>query len=276
MIPPGTFSAILARVSATRMFSSSLSRTHGPAMRKSLSAGKNSDTLFRRLYRRALAATSCRRLRLNRRGDEARKKRMRPRGSRLELGMKLTADEPRMRLQLHDLDQRAVWGESAEIQSVLNELIAVLVVHLVTVAVSLAHLRHSINRGGLSSDAQPAGICTEPHGAAHVGDMLLSLHERDHRISTVRCKLTGMTIRESHDVACELDDRRLHAETDSEKRESGFASITNGFEHSLDATNAESTRNQHGVEIREQLARFLATGEEVAGEPGYLHPYVVG
>src|SRR3954468_24478861 len=103
MIPPGTFSAILARVSATRMFSSSLSRTHGPAMRKSLFAGKNSDTLFRRLYRRAFAATSCRRFRLNRRGDEARKERMRAGRTRLELGMELASDEPRVSLQLDDL-----------------------------------------------------------------------------------------------------------------------------------------------------------------------------
>src|SRR3954465_15471566 len=105
MIPPGTFSAILASVSATRRFSSSLSRTHGPAMRKSLSAGNNSATLFSRLYRCALAATSRRRLRLHRGADEARKERMRTGRPRLELGMELTPDVPWMRLQLDYLDE---------------------------------------------------------------------------------------------------------------------------------------------------------------------------
>src|SRR3954471_1188033 len=105
MMPPGTFSAIFARVSATRRFSSSFSRTQGPAMRKSLSAGNNSATLFSRLYRCALAATSRRRLRLHRGADEARKERMWTCRPRLELRVELTTDVPRVRLQLDDLDE---------------------------------------------------------------------------------------------------------------------------------------------------------------------------
>src|SRR5215212_597313 len=119
MMPPGTFSAILASVSATRRLRSSLSRTQGPAIRKSLSLGNNSGTLFRRLYGGALPTTSRRRLRLHRSADEARKERMWTGGARLKLGMELTSDVPRMRLQLDDLDEGSVWRKPAQIQSVL-------------------------------------------------------------------------------------------------------------------------------------------------------------
>src|SRR5687768_16286745 len=105
MTPPGIFSASFARASPTRRLSSSLSSTHGPAMRKSLSVGNKSATLFRRFYRCPLPAASWWRLRLDRRADEARKKRMGTSRAGLELRMELTADVPRMRLQLHHLDQ---------------------------------------------------------------------------------------------------------------------------------------------------------------------------
>src|SRR6476646_3786518 len=111
MIPPGILSASLASDSPTRRLRSSLSRTQGPAMRNSLSAGKNSATLFRRFYGRALAATSRRRLCLHRGGDEAREKRMGTGRARLQLGMELTADVPWVGLELDDLHQRSIGRE---------------------------------------------------------------------------------------------------------------------------------------------------------------------
>src|SRR2546423_2661955 len=108
MIPPGILSASRARVSATRRLRSSLSKTHGPAIRKSLSAGKNSATLFRRFLGRALPAGSGWRFRLNCGANKTRKERMRARRTGLKLGMELAADVPRVCLQLDHLDQRAV------------------------------------------------------------------------------------------------------------------------------------------------------------------------
>src|ERR1700704_3380587 len=105
MMPPGILSASFASASPTRRLSSSVSSTHGPAIRKSLSAGNSSATLFRRFYWRALPADSDWRFRLHGRSDEAREERMRTRGARLQLGMELAADEPGVRLQLHHLDQ---------------------------------------------------------------------------------------------------------------------------------------------------------------------------
>src|SRR5215210_326466 len=105
MTPPGIFSESFAKASPTRRLSSSLSSTHGPAIRKSLSAGKSSATLFRRFYRRALSAASGWRLGLDRSAYEPRKQGMCARRPRLQLGMELAADVPWVRLQLHHLDE---------------------------------------------------------------------------------------------------------------------------------------------------------------------------
>src|SRR5689334_17135402 len=110
MMPPGTRSARRARCSPTRRFSASDSSTHGPAMRNSASVGK-----------RTIAASVCRfdewafsrsafptAARLRGGGDEAGEEGMRSRRTRLQLGMELAADEPRMRVQLDDLDKLAI------------------------------------------------------------------------------------------------------------------------------------------------------------------------
>src|SRR2546423_1995622 len=176
MMPPGIFSASLASVSPTRRLSSSLSRTHGPAIRKSLSAGKNSATLFRRFYGRSLAASSGWRFALHGRGDEAREQWVGSRWPRLKLGVELAADEPGMGLQLDHFDQRAVWRQSAQIESVLDELISIFVVHLVAMAMAFAYLRSTVDGARLSARTEPAWIRAESHRSTHVGYVLLVFH----------------------------------------------------------------------------------------------------
>src|ERR1700737_1418230 len=220
MIPPGTFSAIFASPPPALGLSASLPRTQGPAMRNSLSAGKNSATLFRRLYRCPFAATSRRRLRLHCRGDEARKERMRTSRARLKLRMELTSDEPRMSLQLHDLDQRSIRRQPAQSQTVLDEPVAVLVVDLIAMAMTLAHLRCGINSCSLRSDTETAWISAKAHRAAHVRDVLLPFHQRNYGVVALRCELARMTVGKPHYVARELDDGCLHTETDAEERQS--------------------------------------------------------
>src|SRR5438093_4643506 len=110
MIPPGTRSARRARWSPTRMFSASDSSTQGPAMKNSASVRKRTIAAsVRGLDERPLAfpcitTPAC----LRRRGDEPGEERMRTRRTRLQLRMELTADEPRMRLELDDLDELPV------------------------------------------------------------------------------------------------------------------------------------------------------------------------
>src|ERR1700693_4655500 len=98
-------------------------------------------------------------------------------GPRLKLRMELTPNVPRMGLQLDDLHERAVRRQTAQVQSVLDERITVLVVDFVAVAMALTPLLSAVNLGGLRSNAQPARIRAQPHGAAHVSDVLLVFHE---------------------------------------------------------------------------------------------------
>src|SRR5438874_1973185 len=109
----------------------------------------------------------------NGRRDESREERMRSRGPGLELRMKLTSDEPRMRRILDDLDQLSVRTHAAQPQSMLDELVAVLVRHLVAVPMPLADLGNTVHFSHLRSARQPRRIRAEPHRAAHVGHVLL-------------------------------------------------------------------------------------------------------
>src|ERR1700680_1426543 len=102
---------------------------------------------------------------------------MRTSGSRLELGVELAPDEPWMRLQLHHLDQRAVRRQPAQVEPMLDELITVFVVDFIAMAMPLAHLWRAVDRSGLCSDAKPAWVRSEAHGATHVGDVLLVFHQ---------------------------------------------------------------------------------------------------
>ena len=155
----------------------------------------------------------------DRRGDEPGEQRMRARGPRLQLGMELAADEPRMIRQLDDLDELAVGREAAQLHAVLDEQLAVLVRDFITMAMALAHLRLAVDLGGARAARQPARIRAEAHRAAHVRHVLLRFHQRDDGIVALRRELRRVAVVEAADVARELDDRRLHAEANAEERQ---------------------------------------------------------
>src|SRR5256714_11367391 len=111
------FTASSANASPTRTLTSSDSTTQGPAMRKGPvplpnenrcvisvgAAGELGGARPRRLVRVWMLLPV-----IDRRADKSREQRMRPHRPRLQLGVELAADEPRMIRQLDHLDQRAV------------------------------------------------------------------------------------------------------------------------------------------------------------------------
>src|SRR5579859_3021570 len=105
LIPSLTASS--ASASPTRTLRSSDSTTQGPAMRNGLeSAAKRCAMSVRQLGqlpRRFGARAEL--VVIDRRADESREQRMRTHRPRLELGMELAADEPRMIGQLDDFDE---------------------------------------------------------------------------------------------------------------------------------------------------------------------------
>src|ERR1051326_4361641 len=135
MMPPGIRSASLASASATVRLSVSSSSTHGPAMTKSASSLKIVTSIAGFDERRRRFATLA--LHLRRRRDEAGEQRVRTRRTRLELGVELAADEPRMLRILDDLDELPVRAHTAQPKTVLHEQVAILVGHLVPMAMPL-------------------------------------------------------------------------------------------------------------------------------------------
>src|SRR5687768_11102915 len=102
----------------------------------------------------------------------------------------------------------------------------------------LTDLWRPIDGGSLRADTQLTRVRAEPHCPAHVGDVLLAFHQRDHGVVALRSELTRMTVGETDHVARELDDRGLHPEADTKEWQAGFSSIADCLEHALDPTNA--------------------------------------
>ena len=165
--------------------------------------------------------------------------------------MELTPDKPRMSLNFDHLDQRTIRGKSAKVQSVFDERVAILVVDFVAVAMSLTDLGDTVDLGSESSGPQSTWIGAESHRAAHIGDVLLILHQGNHRVAAFGRKLAGMTVLQTDHVARELDDRRLHPKTDPEEWKSRFTSVANCLEHPFHAAHPEAAGNENAVKISE-------------------------
>src|SRR4051812_26477176 len=152
---------------------------------------------------------------------------MRSRGARLQLRVELTAHEPRMIRELDHLHELSIRREPAELHAVLHEQVAIRIRHLVAMTVPLTHFSHTVHLSGARAAREPAWVRAESHGAAHVGDVLLRLHERDDWVVALRRELARVAVVEPAHVARELDDRRLHAETDTEERHRVLARVAN-------------------------------------------------
>src|SRR5687768_11837092 len=187
-------------------------------MRKSASRGNTNVMSVGRLDERSISLRRLGAALLAHRGsDQPREQRMRARRTRLQLGMELTADEPWMIGELDDLDERAVRAHPTQSEPVLDERVPILVRYFIAVAVPLADLGHAVHLGRLAAAREPTRVRSQPHRAAHVGDVLLGFHQADHRVLALRRELARMTVVELEHVARELDDRHLHPETDTEE-----------------------------------------------------------
>src|SRR5207253_10240054 len=109
---------------------------------------------------------------LERRSDELAEERRGPRGARLELGVELARDEPRMVRKLDDLDEPAFVHGSGDDEPRLDELRPVVVVHLVAVPVPLVDDRLTVGLAGARPLRDLDRLRAEAHRAAEVLDLL--------------------------------------------------------------------------------------------------------
>src|SRR3954468_15797012 len=119
MTPPGMRSATLARCSATWRLSASSSSPQGPAMTNSASSRNTRSLIIPSAARERRHGFAPLFLGLHRRGNESGEERVGAGGTRLELGMELTAEVPRVLRIFDDLDELSVGADTAEAQTVL-------------------------------------------------------------------------------------------------------------------------------------------------------------
>src|SRR6266496_4255968 len=129
MTPIPSLTPSSANASPIRTLRSSDSTTHGPAMRNGLLSAPKRGAMsvgeFRLRARRLGARLLL--LMIESRADEAGKQRMWAHRPRLQLGMELAADEPRMTGggQLDHFHQRSIGGEAGAAHAVLGEHVAI-------------------------------------------------------------------------------------------------------------------------------------------------------
>src|SRR5262245_31295601 len=122
---------------------------------------------------------------LDRRTNESRKERLRCRWLRLEFGMELHGQEPRMIGYLDDFDQRFVGAESGERHAVGYKLLPIHVVEFIAVSVPLADLFAAVASMRQTVGIESAGLRAQTHGAPLTSNLLLFIQETDYRVCRV-------------------------------------------------------------------------------------------
>ena len=209
------------------------------------------------LDRRGHAARSRPRAHADRSAHEIAEERMRPRRARLELGVELRGAEPRVVVELDDLDQ-VLGGEHArDAQAGGLEPRAQVVVDLVAVAVALVDERLAVGLVCARAAAQLDRLGAQAHRAAHVLDVLLLGQQRDHGIERVGIELRRVGAVHAADVARELDDRALHAEADAEERRPRLAGVAHSRDLALDRPRAEAAGDEDAVDAAQLLGGLV-------------------
>src|SRR5450432_822896 len=236
---------------AMRWTCSSLSMTHGPAIRtsgprKALNS-KGTRVLWLQFFfgGQALPAVFLRR------PDECPEQRVRFHRLGFELGVELAAQIPGMPGDLADLHVRVVRRFAGDPQTRGLQPVFVLAVEFVAMAMPLIDLARPIGGVGETVLGQPAGPASQAHGAAQIVHALQLAQLENHAVRRARVELGGIGVLEAAHVARVLDDHGLHAQADAEIRHLVFAGEADGVQHAVDSALAESARHQHAIEPRQ-------------------------
>ena len=93
--------------------------------------------------------------------------------------MELRTDKPLLSRDLDDLDQPTFRVCTDALHAGLFVFLDVVAVELVAMAMAFADSACAIDRMSVRTVANVAFVTTEAHGAAHIGDVLLLLHDVD-------------------------------------------------------------------------------------------------
>src|SRR5437879_8626176 len=101
---------------------------------------------------------------------------------------------------------------------------------------------------GEAASRQGARVGAEPHRTPLVGDGVLIVKHGDDGVWRVVVELGAVGVLQADDVAGELDDGALQAETDAEERRLLFAGIADGIDFAAGTAIVEPAWNKDPVE----------------------------
>ena len=176
------------------------------------------------------------------------------------LRMVLHAYVPAVVDRLHSLYKSVLRVEANAAHACCVEVVAEVVVELIAVAVALHDVVYAISLVYLAVWQQMAWIAAQTHGAAHVCDVLLFLHDVDDIVWRVLIHLAAVGIGQFENIARILDDHDLHAEADAECRHVVLAAVLRCDDLALYASCAKAWADDDAVACVDSL-RHIVLGE---------------
>ena len=193
----------------------------------------------------------------------------------LKLRMELCAHKPRVIRKLHHFNNPVVRGSAAEYDSGRLQAIAVIVVHLVTMAVALRNQRLLIVQFRcLAASQQLAGIFAKAHGSAQLNHILLLGHQIDDRVAGLGIEFSGIRVLQAKDMAAVFHNRHLHAKTNAQKRYLALTRIPNRGDLALDPALAKAAGYQNALHSLENL-RHIFGRDQLGIDPADIHLDVI-
>ena len=140
----------------------------------------------------------------------------------LVFGMELDTDKKRMRRKFDRLDPSQLFAfgirpmiDSGHLHARRLEIGNIIVVELVTMAMPFGNILLAIDLVEQAVLFQGARVSAQTHRPAHVLDVLLLVHDMDHRILGLGIHLGGIGCFPAQNIAGELDYAHLHPQADT-------------------------------------------------------------
>ena len=191
-------------------------------------------------------------------------------GTRLEFGVKLTADIEGFVGYFHYFHKSIIGRCAGKSHAVFFENFAVIVVELVSVTMTFGYLGFSVSRQSFASLFENARICAQAHSAALVAYIFLIGHKVYYFIFGVLVEFSAGSSRKRAYVAGKLDCHHLHTQTYPETRNTVFEGKPARFYHAFCGAVSESARYYYAVYSVEYLCGGSA-GNVLAVHPADIH-----
>jgi hypothetical protein len=168
--------------------------------------------------------------------------------------------------QLDDLDE-PVAREAGKPEPGIHHLLQIAVVEFIAMPVALADDIGAVHRMRERAVRNPHFLRAQAHGATEVRAFVARFHrpllvlplrdQRDDRVRTRTVELRAVCALEPDHVPRILDDRELHAETDTEIGDPVLARETDGLDLAIDAALAEPAGHEDRVGAVERVRAVL-------------------